>query len=726
MNGHSRLRLAVLGGTLMLLCALWYGAMLLVERGWTTASQQAEDALARTGRAAESITNRNLLQVDSVLVGLPELLSSLAMSPAGTAHPVAARRLLQSLASQTFVFRDLLLVRPGGEVWTSARPGGRGRSAVTGNDGLPGPDAPGSSAVYGPVRNPSTGEWSLYLGRTVSVPGAGEMLALAEIPISSLTTALAPIGEMPGLDIALVRADGRLVASMPHDELNVGRVRDPGIPQVTSAPEMVPRQDGAGADMVFARPTLFGDLRIVLRLDGPVAMRDWARDREHLMYAAATASVMLALFALIVLAGLLNRDRLDRERRDAQRTLEDAIDSMSDGFVMWDASDRLAACNEPFRRLYAASRPWTKHGSTFEAFVRGGAGHGQYPGAGTEESFVQAMIERHRAGEGSHELLLPDGRWLLVTERATASGGVVGVHKDITERKRQEDLILRYSEELERLAFRFETSVKSGASQVEQSAIAASTEVDNMATAASEAVAQARFVSSEAEGTSSRVRVVAANIEQLQSSILQISQRVETAARMTDKAAECSRVATGIMAGLDAAASQITSVVDLIHALARQTNLLALNATIEAARAGEAGRGFAVVAAEVKALAAQTANSTDMIARHVQAIQQSSSAATDSIETINRIVADLKDIGATIECAVREQSDAASEITASTIETAHSTSEVTSAVVMIANRSEQISRSTEGLRHTAQRLLAEARTLGTESNRFLAGVQTRR
>jgi methyl-accepting chemotaxis protein len=81
-------------------------------------------------------------------------------------------------------------------------------------------------------------------------------------------------------------------------------------------------------------------------------------------------------------------------------------------------------------------------------------------------------------------------------------------------------------------------------------------------------------------------------------------------------------------------AQKIGEVVKLIGGIAAQTNLLALNGTIEAARAGEAGRRFAFVAAEVKALAAQTADAIEDISRQIIEIQGVSEQAGGAISSI--------------------------------------------------------------------------------------------
>src|ERR1043165_9979399 len=71
--------------------------------------------------------------------------------------------------------------------------------------------------------------------------------------------------------------------------------------------------------------------------------------------------------------------------------------------------------------------------------LRIGVARGDYPDAlGREEAWPAARAAKLATATGErHEQQVADGRWLMIEERRTSDGGVIGLRVDITELKRQ-------------------------------------------------------------------------------------------------------------------------------------------------------------------------------------------------------------------------------------------------------------------------------------------------
>ena len=127
----------------------------------------------------------------------------------------------------------------------------------------------------------------------------------------------------------------------------------------------------------------------------------------------------------------------------ARSTLEAAVEALQDGFVLFDAQDRLVICNRKYREIYAKSAHLIVPGARFEDIIRFKVEHGEYPEAiGNEEAWLAERLLRHRAASSEFELQLADGRWLRTFERATPDGGRVGQRIDITALKLAEQRAL--------------------------------------------------------------------------------------------------------------------------------------------------------------------------------------------------------------------------------------------------------------------------------------------
>ncbi|OKY75925.1 MAG: hypothetical protein BM485_06215 [Desulfobulbaceae bacterium DB1] len=187
-------------------------------------------------------------------------------------------------------------------------------------------------------------------------------------------------------------------------------------------------------------------------------------------------------------------------------------------------------------------------------------------------------------------------------------------------------------------------------------------------------------ISTNAAVMSDNVNSVAAAIEEMTSSIQEVSQHCAKASEIARLAMDQSEQSGDKITELDQAAGKIGKVVDVITEITEQIKLLALNATIEAARAGEAGKGFAVVANEVKELARQTAEATVHIIKSVKDVQSHTSSVVTAIRGISDMNKNVNEINYSIAAAVEEQSATVNEIAQTVADTASAAGNVSTTV----------------------------------------------
>ena len=126
--------------------------------------------------------------------------------------------------------------------------------------------------------------------------------------------------------------------------------------------------------------------------------------------------------------------------KSAQSQLRHAIESIADGFSLYDSEDRLVIHNSRYTELLSNGQSEViRAGAAFEDIVRHSASQGLIMDAqGRAEDWVAERIENHRNPGAPHLQESSDGRWIRVSERKTEDSSTVAIYTDITELKRRE------------------------------------------------------------------------------------------------------------------------------------------------------------------------------------------------------------------------------------------------------------------------------------------------
>src|SRR5262249_38248274 len=109
-------------------------------------------------------------------------------------------------------------------------------------------------------------------------------------------------------------------------------------------------------------------------------------------------------------------------RRSEQR-LTDALESISEGFSLYDARDRLVVCNSAYGELLYPGVGTPTPGTPYESLVRNAVALGLVEDAkGRAEEWIAARLAKHRQPSEPHVQRRSDGRWIHVNERKTTEG----------------------------------------------------------------------------------------------------------------------------------------------------------------------------------------------------------------------------------------------------------------------------------------------------------------
>lgn len=136
---------------------------------------------------------------------------------------------------------------------------------------------------------------------------------------------------------------------------------------------------------------------------------------------------------------------------EAQALLRELTDASPNAIIAYDRDERVIFFNPAYPALFPRMAAVTRIGASLEEMLRHGIAQGQFPDAGTKPETQMAWLAQHLAEHRqpgpSRELALPEGRWVQLRERRSASGHLVCIRSDITRLKTVEENARRQSEE---------------------------------------------------------------------------------------------------------------------------------------------------------------------------------------------------------------------------------------------------------------------------------------
>lgn len=289
-----------------------------------------------------------------------------------------------------------------------------------------------------PVQSRINQLWAISLSKRLSTPdGRFAGVVVAAVDPGYFASLHARTESQQGAAVTLIKRTGVVLATT-HEERD-RLLGQPVLPDLSPIATVVDHSGLGLIDVGFpdpARPrvTAVAAARIypvvTLASRAGDAITEESQDSVELAVVAGAATSLLVL----ALAWLLSRHFRSMEQR-----FRNGIESMSDGFMLWDSDERLIVWNSRYEAMIPAATDVLRVGVPHAELLRR-----VVPRARPEESpekidaLIAERLARFRNPQGPWEIRLRDDRIIEIEETRSATGEVVSIFRDITARKRHE------------------------------------------------------------------------------------------------------------------------------------------------------------------------------------------------------------------------------------------------------------------------------------------------
>ena len=293
-----------------------------------------------------------------------------------------------------------------------------------------------------PARALFTGGWTTVFARRLSGPDGVFLGVLGRrVDPAKFEKFFASVALGKDAAISMLHRDGTMLARHPHVESMIGqnfksgpllnKVLSGGGHQARRLQSPIDGQERLGS----AGELSHAPIVIIATRTVAAALADW-RAQTRFMVAAAGLSVLVIAGLLFLIVQRMTWQHQESQQRLEQEKhrLDTALNNMTQGLVLYDASARVVVCNQRYIDMYRLSTDIVKPGTYFYDIVRHRKETGSFKGSVDE--FCSTVLGNVAQGKVTKSILeSADGRAVRIVNRPLPQGGWVATMEDITEHR---------------------------------------------------------------------------------------------------------------------------------------------------------------------------------------------------------------------------------------------------------------------------------------------------